>query len=75
MTVAEFKRAHGDNLRHLIDPDHPDFGPRNNQLVFNWGRMKAGRSQFVQRFISDSLGTVNRNTFIPVAMSPSFSLT
>ncbi|TVR52578.1 MAG: twin-arginine translocation signal domain-containing protein [Puniceicoccaceae bacterium] len=60
MTVTEFRQKHRNHLDKLIDPDHPDLGPRNNQLVFNWGRMKAGRSQFVQRFISDSFGTVNR---------------
>ena len=60
MTVAEFQQAHREHLEQLIDPDHPDLGPRNNQLVFNWGRMKAGRSQFVERFISNAFGTVNR---------------
>jgi tetrathionate reductase subunit A len=61
ITVAEFKARHSDHLHLLIDPDHPDLGPKNNQLVFNWGRMKSGRSQFVQRFITDSFGTVNRH--------------
>ncbi|MCC5834327.1 MAG: molybdopterin-dependent oxidoreductase [Opitutales bacterium] len=60
MTVEEFKNKHSENLQHLIDSEHPDLGPRNNQLVFNWGRMKAGRSQFVERFISNAFGTVNR---------------
>lgn len=60
MTVAEFRQAHRDHLDKMIDPEHPDLGPRNNQFVFNWGRMKAGRSQFVQRFVTDSFGTVNR---------------
>ena len=60
MTVDAFKQRHREHLDLLIDPDHPDLGPRNNQLVFNWGRMKAGRSQFVQRFINNAFGTVNR---------------
>ncbi|MCA1802923.1 MAG: molybdopterin-dependent oxidoreductase [Rhodothermaceae bacterium] len=61
MSVAQFKEKYRNNLDVLIDPDHPDLGPKNNQLVFNWGRMKAGRSQFVQRFINQSFGTNNRH--------------
>lgn len=61
MTVAEFQAKHRDNLDVLIDPEHPDLGPKNNQLVFMWGRMKAGRSQMVQRFITNGFGSVNRH--------------
>ncbi len=59
MTVAEFKTKHAANLSLLIDPDHPDFGPKNNQFVFNWGRLKAGRSDLFTRFWKDSFGSVN----------------
>jgi anaerobic selenocysteine-containing dehydrogenase len=59
MTVAEFKEKHKDHLHLLIDPDHPDFGPKNNQFVFMWGRMKAGRGDLVGRFVKDSFGSVN----------------
>jgi anaerobic selenocysteine-containing dehydrogenase len=59
MTVAEFKEKYKDQLDTLIDPEHPDFGPRNNQFVFNWGRLKAGRSEFFQRFVKDSFGSNN----------------
>ncbi|MFN3597363.1 MAG: molybdopterin-dependent oxidoreductase [Rubricoccaceae bacterium] len=61
LSVAEFKERHAEHLHTLIDPDHPDLGPKNNQFVFNWGRMKGGRSQFVQRFVSDAFGSVNRH--------------
>ena len=61
LSVDEFKTKYADNLDVLIDPDHPDFGPKNNQLVFMWGRMKAGRSQMVQRFVTDSFGSLNRH--------------
>ena len=61
LTVEEFKEKYKVNLDVLIDPNHPDFGPKNNQLVFNWGRMKAGRSQFVQRFVNQSFGSTNRH--------------
>jgi anaerobic selenocysteine-containing dehydrogenase len=43
----------------LIDPDHPDFGPINNQFVFNWGRLKGGRSEFFLRFVRESFGSAN----------------
>ncbi|MCS6953307.1 MAG: molybdopterin-dependent oxidoreductase [Bryobacteraceae bacterium] len=59
LTVAEFKEKYKDHLDKLIDPDHPDLGPKNNQFVFLWGRLKAGRSDFFLRFVRDSFGSVN----------------
>jgi anaerobic selenocysteine-containing dehydrogenase len=58
MTVEEFKAKHAANLHLLIDPDHPDFGPKNNQFVYFWGRKKGGRSDFARRF-TEAFGTVN----------------
>lgn len=57
--VEEFKKKHAANLHYLIDPDHPDFGPKNNQMVYMWGRKKGGRSDFSLRFFSDYFGTAN----------------
>ena len=34
MTVEEFKRKYRATLHTLIDPDHPDLGPKNNQFVY-----------------------------------------
>lgn len=59
MTVAEFKEKYKDHLDKLIDPDHPDFGPKNNQFVYNWGRQKAGRGDLFRRFVQTSFGSVN----------------
>lgn len=59
MTVDEFKTKHADHLDLLIDPDHPDLGPKNNQFVFGWGRLKAGRGDFFPRFWRDSFGSTN----------------
>ncbi|HET7771051.1 MAG TPA: molybdopterin oxidoreductase, partial [Chloroflexota bacterium] len=59
MTVEEFKTKHAANLDKLIDPDHPDLGPKNNQLIFNWGRLKGGRSDIINRFVRDSFGSTN----------------
>ncbi|HSR10125.1 MAG TPA: molybdopterin-dependent oxidoreductase, partial [Thermodesulfobacteriota bacterium] len=60
--VEAYKQKHAANLQYLIDPDHPDFGPKNNQVVYGWGRMKGGRSDFsAGRFFGDAMGTVNRH--------------
>jgi len=66
--VEEYKKKHAANLKYLIHPDHPDLGPKNNQLVYGWGRMKGGRSDFsAGRFFGDALGTVNRHGHTTVA--------
>jgi anaerobic selenocysteine-containing dehydrogenase len=57
--VEDFKTKHAANLHYLIDPDHPDLGPKNNQLVYMWGRKKGGRADFSARFFGDYFGTVN----------------
>lgn len=56
--VASFKQKHAAHLHTLIDPDHPDLGPRNNQIVLNWGRLKSGRGDFYKRFAT-ALGSIN----------------
>jgi anaerobic selenocysteine-containing dehydrogenase len=61
MTVAEFKRKHAANLHVLIDPDHPDLGPKNNQFVYLRGREKGGRGDLVGRFVEAAFGSVNRH--------------
>jgi tetrathionate reductase subunit A len=60
MTVAEFKAKHAANLDVLIDPDHPDLGPKNNQFVFMPGRIEHGRKEFDNRFTNAAFGSVNR---------------
>ncbi len=59
--VEAYKKKHAANLHYLIDPNHPDLGPKNNQLVYGWGRKKGGRSDFSARFFGDALGTTNRH--------------
>lgn len=59
MTLEDFKAKHAENLHHLIDPDHPDLGPKNNHVCYNWGRQKSGRGEFVLRFFNDNIGTAN----------------
>lgn len=57
--VEEFKVTFADYLDTLIDPDHPDLGPKNNQFTFVWGRLKDGRGEIIKRFTGDALGSVN----------------
>lgn len=57
--VEQFKTEFKDYLDSLINPEHPDLGPKNNQFVFLWGRMKAGRSDLVSRFVKDAFGSIN----------------
>ncbi len=57
--VADFKAENPDLLQYLIDPEHPDMGARNNQVVYMWGRKKAGRAEFFKRFFNDYYGTTN----------------
>ncbi len=57
--IEAFKTKFKDYLDTLIDPEHPDLGPINNQLVFMYGRLKAGRSDFIKRFINESFGSTN----------------
>ncbi len=56
--VQAFKNKYSAHLNTLIDPDHPDLGPKNNQVVMAYGRLKAGRSEFYKRFAA-GLGSVN----------------
>lgn len=56
--VEAFKDRHAAHLDSLINPDHPDLGPKNNQIVLAWGRLKDGRGDLSRRFAA-ALGTVN----------------
>lgn len=57
--VEEFKTKFADHLHYLIDPEHPDLGPKNNQFVWTHGRLKDGRGNFFKRFVMDGLGSNN----------------
>ena len=59
MTIEDFKAKHAANLHYLIDPDHPDLGPKNNQFCLNWGRIKNGRGDLIKDFFSKACGSVN----------------
>ena len=56
--VEAFKSKFAADLDKLIDPNHPDLGPKNNQFVIAWGRLKGGRKDFFQR-TGDAYGTTN----------------
>lgn len=57
--IDKFKADHGSNTDSLIDPEHPDLGPKNNQFVFQPGRINRGRVHFAKRFVNDAFGSVN----------------
>ncbi|MBI3977052.1 MAG: molybdopterin-dependent oxidoreductase [Chloroflexi bacterium] len=59
MTVEDFKKKYAANLGALIDPDHPDLGPKNNQFLFMPGRINRTRIHFANRFVKDAFGSVN----------------
>ncbi len=59
MTVEEFKAKHAAHLDALIDPDHPDLGPKNNQFLFMPGRINRTRVDFAKRWLHDAFGSVN----------------
>lgn len=59
MTVDEFRTKHAQHLDKLIDPEHPDLGPKNNMFVFEAGRIEHGRKELMKRFMHDSFGSVN----------------
>jgi anaerobic selenocysteine-containing dehydrogenase len=59
--VADFKKTFADHLDKMIDPDHPDLGPKNNQFAFVWGRLKNGRGDLFKRFVGDAFGSNNAN--------------
>jgi len=59
MTLDEFKTKHAAHLDMLIDPDHPDAGPVNNQFIFMGGRIEHGRKELAKRFTYDGFGSTN----------------
>ena len=59
MSRAAFQRKWADHLEALIDPDHPDLGPKNNGFVFAAGRIEHGRKELMKRFTIESFGSVN----------------
>ncbi len=59
MKVADFKAKYNAHLDTLINPDHPDLGPKNNQLVGMWGRIEHGRIEFGKRFMYGGFGSQN----------------
>lgn len=59
LTVADFKAKYADHLDVLIDPNHPDLGPKNNQFVFQGGRVSPDRETYAKRFTLGGLGSNN----------------
>ena len=50
MKVVDFQDKYRAHLDTLIDPEHPDLGPKNNQLVGMWGRIEHGRIELLPAY-------------------------
>ena len=59
MSVYTYQTRYQKHLDTLIDPYHPDLGPKNNQFVFMAGRIEHGRIEFSQRWLRQAFGSVN----------------
>jgi tetrathionate reductase subunit A len=59
MSVRDFKAKYSGALDKLIDSDHPDLGPKNNQFVFMAGRIEPGRTELMHWFTNKAAGSVN----------------
>ncbi len=59
LPVSTYKKRYQKHLDALIDPEHPDLGPKNNQFVFLAGRIEHGRKEFSQRWLRQGFGSVN----------------
>ncbi len=43
-----------------VDPRAPELGPLRNAFVFMTGRLQHGRKAFIDRFVKNSFGSINR---------------
>ncbi len=59
ISLADFKTKYAAHMDMLIDPDHPDLGPKNNGFVFMAGRIEHGRKEIMKWFTNKSLGSKN----------------
>lgn len=59
IALETFQARYREHLDVLIDPDHPDLGPKNNGFVFDAGRIEHGRKELMKWFTNSSLGSVN----------------
>lgn len=59
ISLDEFKAKYADQLDVLIDPNHPDLGPKNNKFVMMCGRIEHGRKELGTRFTKNTMGSNN----------------
>jgi anaerobic selenocysteine-containing dehydrogenase len=60
MSKDAFKSKYRKHLDKLMDPEHPDLGPKNNGFVFDAGRIEHGRKEMMKWFTLKSLGSQNK---------------
>ena len=63
MKLDEFKTKHASSLPYLINPDHPDLGPKNNQFVFNWKTAKTFAGKCHELLVELDDGSVHSARF------------
>ncbi len=59
ISLDEFKSKYANHLDKLIDPEHPDLGPKNNKFVMMCGRIEHGRKELGKRFTHGAMGSNN----------------
>ena len=59
MSTDAFKIKYSKHLDKLMDPEHPDLGPKNNGFVFDAGRIEHGRKEMMKWFTQKSVGSQN----------------
>ena len=59
MELSVFKKKYAKHLDVLINPDMPDLGPKNNEFVFQAGRIEHGRKEFAKRWLKAGFGSNN----------------
>lgn len=59
LPLNSFKAKYRAHLNKLIDPDHPDLGPKNNKFVMMCGRIEHGRKELGKRFTHGAAGSSN----------------
>ena len=60
MTPEAFRAEYRDRMNVLIDPEHPDLGPKNNRFVGLFGRIEHGRKEWANRWLLNGFGSNNR---------------
>ncbi|MCF8107749.1 MAG: molybdopterin-dependent oxidoreductase [Desulfohalobiaceae bacterium] len=59
LSIQDFQKKYKKHLDKLVDPEHPDLGPKNNGFVFMAGRIEHGRKELMKWFTNKAVGSTN----------------